>query len=452
MPLPKSFESLFNHCRVINLESRPERWESFKVEATKANLPMQKLKHFKAVDGNKYSHSDDIGVTKDTSFNYGWQCSNWDAMTKGQIGCALSHYHLLQEIVKYNLPYMLVFEDDVVFCDHFLERASLYYRKTLKTGLDVLHLGHDNNPDEYGYGVKKISCFCTHAILYTNSGARKILNYIQKNGLYVIDILIKTMQMKNMINYYIWLAKPTENELQTKSIKLDRSFGLVFQSNDFDSDVGNENSYLDYYNDLNLTPLCNIMNECGSDKGNLLWNHQYTQYYYSIFKDLEPTRVFELGLGSVDPNIPSNMTDKGTPCASLNGWKQFFPRAKVYGADIDKKILNFKTTFHCDQTDPESILKMWSQNFEDDELFDIIIEDGLHCHSANVCFFKNSIHKLQKPNGIYIIEDVHMDNARLWSGLCFPGYHIEVVHIIKKDSETNLDNYLIKITHRKENE
>jgi hypothetical protein len=47
---------------------------------------------------------------------------------------------------------------------------------------------------------------------------------------------------------------------------------------------------------------------------------------------------------------------------------------------------------------------MWN-NPELIEGFDIIIEDGLHTFSANVCFFENSIHKL-KPCGYYVIEDI----------------------------------------------
>ena len=39
------------------------------------------------------------------------------------------------------------------------------------------------------------------------------------------------------------------------------------------------------------------------------------------------------------------------------------------------------------------------------ELFDVIVDDGLHQFHANVCFFENSIHKL-KDDGIFIIEDV----------------------------------------------
>ena len=47
------------------------------------------------------------------------------------------------------------------------------------------------------------------------------------------------------------------------------------------------------------------------------------------------------------------------------------------------------------------------------EPFDIIIEDGLHTFSANVCFFENSIHQL-KSNGYYIIEDVLKEEEPLF--------------------------------------
>ena len=160
------------------------------------------------------------------------------------------------------------------------------------------------------------------------------------------------------------------------------------------------------------TPLCEIMGKNQSDKGNInittSW-HNYTTFYYSIFKELreKKLRIFELGLGTNNINIPSNMGINGRPGASLYGWNEFFPNSDIFGADIDKDIL-FNTdrikTFYCDQTNPYIIKYMWYQP-ELIENFDIIIEDGLHAFSANVCFFENSIHKL-KPNGYFIIEDI----------------------------------------------
>ena len=160
------------------------------------------------------------------------------------------------------------------------------------------------------------------------------------------------------------------------------------------------------------TVLCEIMGRNKSDKGNInitkSW-HNYTTFYHNIFKNIrdKPLRIFELGLGTNDVNIPSNMGVNGRPGASHFGWSEYFMNSRVYGADIDSNVL-FNTdtiqTFYCDQTNPETIEKMWKE--EDlKEDFDIIIEDGLHTFNANVCFFENSIHKL-KTNGFYIIEDI----------------------------------------------
>lgn len=166
------------------------------------------------------------------------------------------------------------------------------------------------------------------------------------------------------------------------------------------------------FDEKKSTPLCEIMGRHGSDKGNknieYSW-HNYTTFYYSIFNDLreKQLRVFELGLGTNNINIPSNMGPGGKPGASLFGWNEFFPNSHIFGADIDTGIL-FNTdkikTFYCDQTNPEIIKKMWNEPDLQDN-FDIIIEDGLHTFSANVTFFENSIHKL-KPNGYFIIEDI----------------------------------------------
>jgi len=166
------------------------------------------------------------------------------------------------------------------------------------------------------------------------------------------------------------------------------------------------------FNERTNTPLCEIMGNNKSDKGNrniLTCWHNYTTFYYSIFKDMreKPLRVFELGLGTNNTDIPSNMGSHGRPGASLYGWTEFFPNAQIFGADIDKGILfnsDRINTFFCDQTKPEIIKSMWDEEKLKED-FDIIIEDGLHTFDANVCFFENSIHKL-KPNGYYIIEDI----------------------------------------------
>ena len=160
------------------------------------------------------------------------------------------------------------------------------------------------------------------------------------------------------------------------------------------------------------TPLCEVMGRNKSDKGSInitaSW-HNYTTFYYSIFKDIRERklRLFELGLGTNNVKIPSNMGASGRPGASLYGWQEFFPNSDIFGADIDTDILfqaDRINTFYCDQTNPDIIKKMWDEPKLQDN-FDIIIDDGLHTFNANVCFFENSIHKLN-TNGYFIIEDI----------------------------------------------
>ena len=166
------------------------------------------------------------------------------------------------------------------------------------------------------------------------------------------------------------------------------------------------------------TDLCYIMRKHCSDKGHPniknAW-HNYTLVYTRLFKNINPKRIFELGLGSNNLEIPSNMGPAGVPGASLFGWSEYFPDAKVYGADIDYECL-FSTekikTFYCDQTKPSSIKHLWNQ-YELLDGFDIIIDDGLHTFDGIVTFFENSIHKLN-PGGYYCVEDIATNHILEW--------------------------------------
>ena len=143
--------------------------------------------------------------------------------------------------------------------------------------------------------------------------------------------------------------------------------------------------------DLNIrTPLCEIMSKFGSDKGNDT-HHNYTRLYNYIFSAYreKPINLFEVGLGTNNLNVQSNMGLEGKPGASLYGWREYFFNANIYGADIDKNILfdskNIKT-FFIDQLNTETIKVLFDQTLKDIE-FDIIIDDGLHTFEANSNFF-----------------------------------------------------------------
>jgi hypothetical protein len=166
----------------------------------------------------------------------------------------------------------------------------------------------------------------------------------------------------------------------------------------------------------NIKSLGEILRQKGSDKST---KHNYSQLYSIIFDRFleKEINIFELGIGSNDTSIPWNMTSEGIPGASLLSWLEYFPKCKVYAADIDPKaLINTEkiSSFECDQLDAISIKNLWSNEKLKNLEFDIMILDGVHTFDGNMFFLNHSIHKL-KRGGVCVIEDIHefhMDSYR----------------------------------------
>jgi hypothetical protein len=107
------------------------------------------------------------------------------------------------------------------------------------------------------------------------------------------------------------------------------------------------------------------------------------------------------------------------PGASLRMWRDFFPNAMIYGADILPEVL-FKEdrieTFLCDERDPKSVASVLGKIGPDIDLF---IDDGSHDVQAQINLCKYAM-PLLKRDVIYIIEDVHQ-NVRIGRGLAKVG-------------------------------
>jgi hypothetical protein len=179
-----------------------------------------------------------------------------------------------------------------------------------------------------------------------------------------------------------------------------------------------DNHYSVYYKKRNPSLLNALCDKYGSDKGEVAtsghpypWpSHTYADFIERHFGHCRDyiTNVFECGLGTNDPSLPSSMGEKGNPGASLRVWRDYFPRANIFGADVDRAILFNEeriSTFYCDQTNPAAIEQMW-KSIPGVE-FDLMIDDGLHTFQAGVCLFEHSFHRL-RSGGVYIIEDVQV--------------------------------------------
>ncbi len=164
-----------------------------------------------------------------------------------------------------------------------------------------------------------------------------------------------------------------------------------------------------------ITLLCD---KYGSDKGSYTneghpypWlAHSYSNVYEALFRKIknDVKNVFECGIGTNNPNVPSNMTANGRPGASLRVWRDYFKNAQIYGADIDQGCLFQEEriqTAWIDQLSPEAINNYFkSINVK----FDIMIDDGLHTSEAAISLLRNAL-KYLKNGGFYVIEDLTKD-------------------------------------------
>jgi hypothetical protein len=141
----------------------------------------------------------------------------------------------------------------------------------------------------------------------------------------------------------------------------------------------------------------------GSDKATL---HDYHLLYAGILAEQDSvTALLEVGLGTNHRDVVSNMGINGKPGASLRAFREFLPNARIYGADLDRRILFSEeriTTFFVDQTDLNSFSAIADAVQEG---FDLIIDDGLHSPNANLATLLFSLERL-KIGGWLVIEDI----------------------------------------------
>jgi hypothetical protein len=210
-------------------------------------------------------------------------------------------------------------------------------------------------------------------------------------------------------------------------------------------------------NTLAPTEMCRVMTRYGSDKGHKF--HNYTTIYSVLFDTFrtQALRIFELGLGTTNPQLLSNMGAYGRPGASLRGWRDLFPHAVIYGADIDRDILFDDIrieTFYCDQLDGAAIRDLWLQPALRHGM-DIIIDDGLHTFEANTSFLNGSLKHL-RPGGIYVVEDICRDTIERWQDQVraiylkrFPHHDFVFVELELLNSTNGHDNNLLIVRSRR---
>ena len=132
----------------------------------------------------------------------------------------------------------------------------------------------------------------------------------------------------------------------------------------------------------------------GSDKGATA--HRFAELYERHFGPVRHTTKTVLEIG----------VHRG---ASLQMWRDYFPRAQVYGLDINETSIPGPRieTFRGDQSDPEVLAKLRALG-----PFDVVIDDGSH-RAPHVWASFAGLFGAVKPGGFYVIEDMH---TSYWTG------------------------------------
>ena len=146
-----------------------------------------------------------------------------------------------------------------------------------------------------------------------------------------------------------------------------------------------------------------IFDKYGSDKK----THGYDLIYEQIFEELKEVNLLvEIGIGSNNEQVLSNMSKYGKPGSSLRAFRDYLEETKIIGLEFDSNVLfeeNKINTYYFDQNEISSL-----DNFPNEYLgnVDVLIDDGLHSIVANI----NSIYfaeKMLKKGGYLIIEDIN---------------------------------------------
>ncbi|MEH6552229.1 MAG: hypothetical protein V7744_19805 [Pseudomonadales bacterium] len=167
-------------------------------------------------------------------------------------------------------------------------------------------------------------------------------------------------------------------------------------------------------NDIELKAvedLSALFDKFGSDKSN---HHTYHYFYGAALCRLQKVdALFEVGLGTNNTDVVSNMGRHGKPGASLRAFREFLPNANIFGADIDKRILFSEekiSTFYVDQTSQDTFTAL-GENLPEE--MDMIIDDGLHSPNANILTLKFGLEKV-RVGGWVVIEDIRLASLPVW--------------------------------------
>jgi GR25 family glycosyltransferase involved in LPS biosynthesis len=240
----ENIESTVNKIKVINLLRRPDRKNNVIQNFKNANITNYEF--IEAVDGNALIPTSEI-ITLFKGNDFGNR--------RGVVGCALTHYNLWKNLLESDFDYFLIMEDDFKIVKTFkAEIEKINFEK-----YDILLMGYHMFSDtlekvksiyQRNYNQKcknedmniiidklQMDYFIggTHCYSINKSGAKKLIDYIDKNGIkHGIDYLFKIVpelecfETRPHISFAEWNegGKVIDSDIQNMYDRIDLSVTL----------------------------------------------------------------------------------------------------------------------------------------------------------------------------------------------------------------------------------
>lgn len=158
-----------------------------------------------------------------------------------------------------------------------------------------------------------------------------------------------------------------------------------------------------------------LANKHRSDKGDIYYNaHGYADIYEYMLRDKKdvPLKLLEIGLLRHDIQV-KNPAGPYAQAPSLAMWREYFPRAQIYGFDIAdfSAMPNMPGVQICrgDMGDQADLTRLIETSGGE---FDVIIDDGSHAsHHQQIAL--GFLFPQLKPGGFYFIEDLTYQPPRI---------------------------------------
>lgn len=157
--------------------------------------------------------------------------SKGSRLTRGQLGCALSHYQIYQKMVDENLDNVLILEDDCVFNENVVELGEYYSQ--LPENYAVFYLGYDcpfTSPYSPKLNLSNGSVGWTHSMNVRKHCAEKILE-INKDLLWTADGAFAQLHNVYGTQYHLAIPQLTyqDNDGTTSTlVEVDKKYGMGF--------------------------------------------------------------------------------------------------------------------------------------------------------------------------------------------------------------------------------